>query len=126
VALAFRPPVGITNPDLLPVLMDHGMFCVNFNRRAGDMGNRRVAGLARKLLRRARARDIILLHDTLPHRVTVACLLEEFDRLLQGLKEKGLPVLPLAAVIGKEVMAGPAAPDPDTVSAYPGPGVEPR
>jgi len=106
VPLAFRPPVGITNPDLWPVLMDQGLFCVNFNRRAGDMGNRRVAGLARKLLRKARARDIILLHDTRPHRVTVPFLLEEFDRLLQGLKEKGLPVLPLAALIGREVMAG--------------------
>jgi len=114
VPLAFRPPVGITNPDLWPVLLDQGMFCVNFSCRAGDMGNRRVPGLARKLLRKAQARDIILLHDTLPHHVTVDFLLAEFDRLLQGLEQGGLPVLPLAAVIGKEVMAGP---DPGERSA---------
>ena len=105
VPLAFRPPVGITNPDLWRALVDQGMFCVNFSCRARDMGNRRVAGLARKLLAKARPRDIILLHDTLPHRVPVDTLLAEFDRLLCGLEQRHLPVLPLAAVIGREVMA---------------------
>jgi peptidoglycan/xylan/chitin deacetylase (PgdA/CDA1 family)/ubiquinone/menaquinone biosynthesis C-methylase UbiE len=104
VPLAFRPPVGITNPALWRVLLDQGMFCVNFSCRAWDAGNRRVAGIARKLLAKVRARDIILLHDTAPRRVTVDCLLAEFDGLIQGLKRKGLPILPLSALLGKEIM----------------------
>lgn len=109
VPLAFRPPVGITNPDLWRVLLDQGMFCVNFSCRAGDMGNRRVGGLGQKLARKARARDIILLHDTLPHKVTVDCLLAEFDNLIKGLKERGLDIMPLADLIGKEIMETGAA-----------------
>jgi len=108
--LAFRPPVGITHPDLGRVLRDQGLFCVNFSCRARDLGNRRVAGLARKLLRKARARDIILLHDTRPHRVTVEVLLTEFDLLIQGLQQKGLMILPLDALIGRAVMAAGEAP----------------
>jgi peptidoglycan/xylan/chitin deacetylase (PgdA/CDA1 family) len=102
--LAFRPPVGITSPDLGQVLVDQGLFCVNFSRRARDLGNRRVAGLAQRLLRGARARDIILLHDTLPHRTTVDGLLAEFDRLILGLGREGLAIRPLAALIGRKVM----------------------
>jgi len=105
VPLAFRPPVGITNPDLWPVLLAQGMFCVNFSCRAPDLGNRRVPGLARRILGKARARDIILLHDTAPHRVPVDALLAEFDALIQGLGGKGLAIQPLAALLGREVMA---------------------
>ena len=112
-ARAFRPPVGVTNPDLRAVLAAHGMFCVNFSCRAGDMGNLRVPGLARKLIRKARAGDIILLHDTRPHRVPVDTLLAEFSDLIQGLGRRGLAILPLAEVIGREVMTGPAPPRPD-------------
>jgi peptidoglycan/xylan/chitin deacetylase (PgdA/CDA1 family)/SAM-dependent methyltransferase len=109
-ALAFRPPVGITNPDLWRVLLDQGMFCVNFSCRAPDLGNRRVAGLARRILGKAKARDIILLHDTAPHRVTVDQLLEEFDQLIQGLGHNGLAILPLSGLLGREVMETAAVP----------------
>lgn len=105
VPLAFRPPVGITNPDLWRVLLAQGMFCVNFSCRAPDLGNRRVPGLARRILGKARARDIILLHDTAPHRVTVDQLLAEFEALIQGLGRKGLAIQPLADLIGREIMA---------------------
>jgi peptidoglycan/xylan/chitin deacetylase (PgdA/CDA1 family)/SAM-dependent methyltransferase len=104
VPLAFRPPVGITNPALWPVLLKQGMFCLNFNRRALDRGNRRITGLADRILRRAQDRDIILLHDTLPHRGTPDQLLNEFERLITGLGERGLAITPLQQLIGKEVM----------------------
>ncbi len=44
--LAFRPPVGITNPRLPGVLRELGMECITFSCRAGDFGNRRIRGLA--------------------------------------------------------------------------------
>lgn len=104
VPLAFRPPVGITNSRLWRVLLENRMFCVNFSLRACDLGNRRVARLARKLLAKAAAGDIILLHDVAPPRGEVGHLLNEFSMLIEGLRERGLEIVPLARLIGKEVM----------------------
>ena len=66
VPLAFRPPVGITNPRLREVLRATGMYAVNFSCRAGDGGNRWTRHLARKILARVRPDDILMLHDVRP------------------------------------------------------------
>ena len=104
VPLAFRPPVGITNSRLWRVLLENGMFCVNFSRRAADFGNRRIARLAQRVLAKVVPGDIILLHDVAPRQGEVSQLLEEFSALIAGLKEKELEILPLGRFIGKEVM----------------------
>lgn len=104
VPLAFRPPVGITSPNLWRILLELGMYCVNFRCRVGDMGNRRIGNLATKLLKKVRPGDIILLHDGAPPDCDGDRLLKEFEAVLGGLREKGLEVLPLAQLIGKEVM----------------------
>lgn len=103
--LAFRPPVGITNPLLGAVLNRLGLFAVNFSCRGYDLGNRRLKNLAAKLLKRVRAGDIILLHDTTPPQAADLKLwLEEVERLLTGLAHKGLRVAPLEDLIGRKVM----------------------
>ena len=115
VPLAFRPPVGITNSRLWRVLLENGMFCVNFSCRAADFGNRRVARLAHRLLAKVVPGDIILLHDVAPRQGDVTQLLQEFSDLIAGLKEKGLEILPLGRLIGKEVMqwgASDSGPNP--------------
>lgn len=104
VPLAFRPPVGVTAPHLWRVLTDLGMSCVNFSCRIGDMGNRRIANMAARLLKKVRPGDIILLHDVPPPRGEVDYLLEEFATILAGLKARNIEVQPLARVIGKQVM----------------------
>jgi len=104
VPLAFRPPVGITNSRLWRILLENGMFCVNFSCRAADFGNRRVARLAQRLLSKVVQGDIVLLHDVAPRQGDVTRLLQEFSALIEGLKEKGLAVVPLARLIGKEIM----------------------
>lgn len=101
---AFRPPVGITAPHLWRVLVDLGMFCVNFSCRVGDMGNRRIRNMAARLLKKVRPGDIILLHDVPPPRGDASYLLGEFEAILVGLKAKQLEVQPLARLIGKEIM----------------------
>jgi peptidoglycan/xylan/chitin deacetylase (PgdA/CDA1 family) len=113
--LAFRPPVGITSPDLWRVLAGQGLACVNFSCRARDLGNRRVPGLAGRMLATVRAGDILLLHDTRPHRVSEDALLVEFERLLQGLADRQLPVRPLAELLGPKTLGGPGAPRVDAV-----------
>jgi peptidoglycan-N-acetylglucosamine deacetylase len=105
IPLAFRPPVGITNPKLGPVLRRLGLFCVNFSCRAGDGGNRFVKNMARRVLRRVRSDDIIVLHDVRPPgAVTTREWLEEVALVLSGLKAKGLMVIPLAELLGKAIM----------------------
>ncbi|BDU71458.1 polysaccharide deacetylase family protein [Mesoterricola silvestris] len=101
---AFRPPVGITSSRLWPVLLDHGMFCVNFSCRALDQGNRRVPGLARRILGKVRPGDLILLHDVRPSRSTLDRLLAEFEELLGGLRERNLEVVSPSALLGRAIM----------------------
>lgn len=104
-ALAFRPPVGIVSPKLPRVLDKLGMFCVTFSCRAADFGNRRITHLSVKILRKVKPDDIILLHDTQPPKdQDRALLLSEIEKILQGLNARDLKVIPLADLIGREVM----------------------
>ncbi len=105
VPVAFRPPVGITNSRLWRVLLENGMFCVNYSCRALDFGNRRFEGLAGRVLGTVKNRDIVALHDVTPRGGDVSKLLGEFESLLEGLKSRGINVVPLSRLIGKEVMA---------------------
>ncbi len=101
----FRPPVGITNPRLPAVLRGSGMICVTFSRRGADWGNRRVPGLARRLLRRVRPGDILLLHDVSPPEPGGADQwLAEVAELLRGLRERSLGIALLSDLIGQSVM----------------------
>jgi peptidoglycan/xylan/chitin deacetylase (PgdA/CDA1 family) len=103
--LAFRPPAGITSPGLGSALLKTGMYLVNFSCRPLDGGNRRIGSIADSILKRLRPDDIILLHDSRPpDKNLIPGWLKEVDRLLSGLKTKGLAVLPLSEIIGKPVM----------------------
>jgi len=104
-AFAFRPPVGIVNPRLPSVLDKRGMYCVTFNCRAFDAGNFRVKNIAKKILKKVKADDIILLHDV-PARQKKdnAVFLSEVDVLLAGIISKGLTIVPLSVLINKQVM----------------------
>jgi len=103
--LAFRPPVGIINPKLSPILNKLEMFCVTFSCRAFDAGNRRVKNIGSKILKKVKGDDIILLHDVLPHSgEDSVILLSEIESILQGLMIKGLKIVPLSDLIGRELM----------------------
>jgi peptidoglycan-N-acetylglucosamine deacetylase len=103
--LAFRPPVGLTNPKLGPVLSQLGMVCITFSCRAYDRGNRQIRGLAGKILKKVRPDDIILLHDVRPSTIgDVPDLLKEMQSILSGLKKQGFSIFPLDKLIGRPVM----------------------
>lgn len=104
--LAFRPPVGITNPRLKKVLTDLGMYAVNFTHRSADLGNRHIRGLAQRILKRVKAEEIIVLHDKGPKDTQeLDQWLEELEYLISGIKAKGLSIVPLEELIGRSVMA---------------------
>ncbi len=106
--LTFRPPVGVTNPKLGAVLKGLGMYTVNFSRRAGDFGNRRMGRLSQKILARLRSGDIIMLHDIAPgNSVSVEAWLKEVELVLIGIRKKRLKILPLEGLIDRPVMASP-------------------
>jgi len=108
--LAFRPPVGITNPRLWRALLEAGMYCVNFSCRAFDAGNRRLKGLSKNILGKARSGDIILLHDVSPGSgFDAGAWTDEIEAILAGLKKKGLGILPLSEIIGRPVMTRTAS-----------------
>jgi peptidoglycan-N-acetylglucosamine deacetylase len=117
VALAYRPPMGITSPRLRRVMQQEGMFVVNFSRRAWDGGNRRIRNLSRRILKRVRANDILLLHDNLARPSLLPRWSAEMDLVLKGVQERGLKVLPLADLIGRPVMI--AAGDHDEINRGP-------
>lgn len=103
-ALAVRPPAGIVSPRMAEVLRGSDMFVVNFNRRAGDRGNRRTRGIARRILGRLKSGDIVLLHDVRPlGDQTVDDWLSEVALLLDGIEERGLGVLPLSDLISRPI-----------------------
>jgi peptidoglycan/xylan/chitin deacetylase (PgdA/CDA1 family) len=104
-AFAFRPPVGIVNPKLPSVLDKLGMYCITFSCRAFDAGNFRVKDIAKKIMKKVKADDIILLHDV-PARKKKdnAVFLSEADILLAGLISKGLTIVPVSVLINRELM----------------------
>jgi len=102
---AFRPPVGITNPKLGPILRKMGMYCVTFSCRGFDGGNRYINGLAEKILKKVKPDDIIIFHDIQPKgKTSVDLWLREIDLVLSGLRKKKLTVIALHELIGKSVM----------------------
>ncbi len=106
VPLIFRPPVGITNPKLGSVLARHGLSCVTFSCRAYDGGNRFVRGMSRRILRKIRGDDILVLHDVAPKgKATAAIWRGEVAQILAGIAEKGLTIIPLGELLAGTVMA---------------------
>ena len=103
--LAFRSPAGITSPRLRQVLKETNLYNVTYSCRAIDGGNRWIGNLSRKILKRMRPDDIILLHDIRPKKEGLfRYWLSEIELILLGIEKKGLTVLPLSAIIGRPVM----------------------
>jgi peptidoglycan/xylan/chitin deacetylase (PgdA/CDA1 family) len=106
-SLIFRPPAGIVNPRLGPILSRLGLFCVMFSRRGKDFGNRRVDKISRNILKGIKAGDIIMLHDRAPAKdIPVSELIRQIKETITGIRKKGLAFLPLEKIIGRKVMEG--------------------
>ncbi|MBI9083743.1 MAG: polysaccharide deacetylase family protein [Desulfobacterales bacterium] len=104
---AFRPPAGITYPGLGPALDRYGLVAVNYSRRAMDRGNRRIDGLAAKILTPLASGDIIMLHDIAPpDPARLEPWLNEIKTLLLGIDSKGIRIRPLAEITRLPVAPG--------------------
>lgn len=80
----FRPPFGVTNPNLAKALQQLGMQSVGWTLRSMDTIAKDPEALLNKILKNVRSNNTILLHDRCD--ITVAILPE----LIARLREKGL------------------------------------
>ncbi len=85
---AFRSPNGIRTPPLREALDKAGLPLVHWSRRFFDTVFPWTETKAARAAARAEAGEIILLHDV-PHRDPVS-FLRSLDRLVAGLRERGL------------------------------------
>jgi peptidoglycan/xylan/chitin deacetylase (PgdA/CDA1 family) len=88
----FRAPAGIRNPWLEPCLVRAGLSLVSWSRRGFDTVSDDAGAVARRLLRRLRAADILLLHDGSAARNAAGrpVVLEALPRVLDELSARGL------------------------------------
>ena len=97
----FRPPAGLRNPLLDPVLHDLGLRLVSWTRRGFDTRRAESELVAGRLLDGLAAGDILLLHDGHCARAPsgVPIVLEVLPRLLEAARARGLRPVTLAQAI---------------------------
>jgi peptidoglycan/xylan/chitin deacetylase (PgdA/CDA1 family) len=97
----FRPPAGIRNPMLDPVLHEMGLDLVSWTRRGYDTQRIDPAGVATRLLRDLAAGDILLLHDGHAARTRrgVPVVLEALPRVLDAAEARQLRPVTLRQAI---------------------------
>lgn len=110
--LFFRPPAGLRNPFLEPILCALGLNLASWTRRGFDTRARDARQVARSLLRGLGARDILLLHDGNAGRDADGrpLILDVLPVVLQAAQEAGLRWTTLRAAVPVGVAAPVFAP----------------
>lgn len=95
--LFFRPTAGLRNPFLEPILARHGLHLASWTRRGFDTRNRDADDVARRLLRKLAAGDILLLHDGSAARTAAGqpVILAALPRVLEALAAANLHAITL-------------------------------
>ena len=79
----FRPPYGVTNPNLARAVKRTGMHSIGWSVRSFDTNARDSQELLERILLKVEGGDIILLHDSMP------ITREILTSLIRRLREKG-------------------------------------
>lgn len=79
----FRPPYGVTNPNLAKAITRSGMYSIGWNVRSFDTTAKNKADLEARILNRLKGGDIVLLHDS--QLITAEILTD----LIRKAREKG-------------------------------------
>jgi len=79
----FRPPYGVTNPNLAKAVKRTGMYSIGWSVRSFDTTTKSSAFLVGRILNSIKGGDIVLLHDTMP--LTREILIE----LIMRIRQKG-------------------------------------
>lgn len=95
----FRPPYGVTNPNLGRAVMRTGMYSIGWNIRSYDTVAKDRDKLLNKVLGSIRGGDIILLHDSMA--ITADILAELIDKA----REKGFTFVRVDKLLDIEAYA---------------------
>ena len=107
----FRPVAGITWWRLFRPLVEEGLECVTYTVRARDAGDRRITGVAERVLSRIRPGAIVLLHDGRPGAsLRVSEWLAEVEHVILGLIARGYAIVPLEELLQRPIMEDANAP----------------
>ncbi len=79
----FRPPYGVTNPNLAKAIRNSGMKSIGWNLRSLDTVAKAPLPLLDKIMKKVKAGSIILLHDR------CAVTAELLPELIAALKKRG-------------------------------------
>jgi peptidoglycan-N-acetylglucosamine deacetylase len=91
----FRPPYGVTNPNLAKAVKKSGLVAVGWSVRSMDTVVKNEARLLRKLLRSLQPGAIFLFHDT------VKITLQVLPAFIDAAREKGYEIVRLDALINE-------------------------
>lgn len=87
--LLFRPPYGVTTPNLAKVIRATGMLPVGWSLRSMDTVIKNESQLVNKIRRRLQPGDVLLLHDS--SSITVNSL----QQIIDTIKQKGFELVRL-------------------------------
>jgi peptidoglycan/xylan/chitin deacetylase (PgdA/CDA1 family) len=62
----FRPPYGVTNPNVAKAVKATGMYSIGWSLRSFDTKAKHPKGLRKRILNKLQGGDIVLLHDSVP------------------------------------------------------------
>ena len=97
----YRPPIGLKSPPLAQAAWQLGLTVCAWSLHARDTRGATPEQIAKRVLDRVRAGDIILMHDghDLPGRMRPACA-QSIGLILEGLRAKGLESVTVSELLG--------------------------
>jgi peptidoglycan-N-acetylglucosamine deacetylase len=97
--LFFRPPYGVTNPNLSQAVSLTAMHSIGWSLRSYDTTAKDADKLLQKLLRKVKGGDIILLHDSVAHTESI------LTAFIHACRQKGFTFVRLDKMLGLEAYA---------------------
>ncbi len=91
----FRPPYGVTNPNLAKAIKNTNMVTVGWSLRSMDTVLKSEEALLNRVTKKVKGGDIVLFHDT--QAGTVSAL----EGFIKHCQLKGLDIVPLDKLIGE-------------------------
>ena len=79
----FRPPYGVTNPNIAKALKKMKLQSIGWSIRSYDTSTPEIEKIIQRILKQLKPNAIILLHDRLD------CMPELLEQLIPILKDKG-------------------------------------
>ena len=96
----FRPPFGVTNPQIARAVAAQDLVCVGWSIRSLDTTRRSADQVWKRVVRRLKGGEVVLLHDT-----GEKCV-EVLERLLSFMRANDLSGVPVDQLLGIKPFRG--------------------